>query len=65
MDQTLVLPAPQRQAIRDGSAITKNGRNIGNGSGIVDGLPKNKVTLTYCTTAYETYGHKFQCDSYA
>lgn len=65
MDQTAVLPAPQRKAILEGGAVTKNGQNLGNGSGIMDGLPKNRVTLSYCTTAYENYGHKFHCDSSA
>lgn len=47
------IPKPMSQT----SALPKN-----DGTGIDSGLPKNKVTLTYCSTDIEGYGHKFLCD---
>jgi len=65
LDQASVLPASQAAAVRENRGITA-ANNISASplaSGIIDGLPKQKVTLSYCTAASGSYGHKFQCDS--
>lgn len=62
MDQTAVLPGPQREALKAGTAISTGGAYVGGGSGMIDGMPKKKVELSYCTVPFEEYGHKYQCD---
>lgn len=64
IDQTLALPKSQADAIKAGSAhVGPGGTAIGGGSGIRQGMPKQKVTLTYCTTPYQDYGHNLFCDA--
>lgn len=64
IDQTLALPKSQARAVREGRATaTKHGSFVGEVSGIRDNIPKNKVTMTYCTVPYEEYGHSMFCDS--
>ena len=63
IDQTLALPRDQAQSIKNGTAIVnKNGNLVGNNNGISQNLPQNKVTMTYCTAAFENYGHNLFCD---
>lgn len=63
IDQASVLPPSQARAVRNNVGTVGPGSTVVSGSsGIIDGLPKQKVTLTYCTTAYENYGHPYQCD---
>lgn len=63
IDQTLALPKPQAKSIKEGKAVRVGDTYMGDQTGIIDKLPKNRVTLSYCTTAYEDYGHPFLCDA--
>ena len=62
MDQTLVLPRPQAESYKRGTGVIGNETVIGGGSGIIDGLPKRKVNLSYCVTADTNFGHRLFCD---
>jgi len=65
IDQTLALPKAQADSYKRGTGITTTKpvkTVIGGGSGIIDGLPMNKVNLSYCVANDTTYGHKFQCN---
>lgn len=52
IDQTPCLPKP----------LTTKGVPAKQHDG-VSGLPQKKVTLTYCTVAYDNYGHNLYCDT--
>lgn len=63
MDQTAVLPKAQAEAIKSGNGYVTAGTVAAQtGGGINVGLPKQKVTLTYCTTDWDDYAHNFYCD---
>lgn len=64
IDQTLVLPEPHATAVKNGEAYSTHYGYIGGGGDKIGrGMPKQKVTLTYCMGDFENYGHALLCDS--